>query len=112
VVEEDGVKTRAAQYRETLPDGRTHTIIDLDPNGELDNTPLYHVPAGHVFMMGDNRDDSADSRVPEVIGFVPIENLIGRADVIFFSIGDGAAAWQFWRWPWTIRFGRLASRVQ
>ena len=68
-------------------------------------------------MMGDNRDNSLDSRVPPDagqggVGFVPFENLIGRAEVIFFSIDEGEPAWQVWRWPWTVRWNRLFHPVR
>ncbi len=61
-------------------------------------------------MMGDNRDNSTDSRVPADqggVGYVPFENIEGRAQMIFFSVGEGAAAWEFWRWPWTLRINRI-----
>ncbi len=89
-VEDEGSRTsRVKQWRETLPNGVSYATLDLVDNGILDNTPVYQVPAGHYFMMGDNRDNSTDSRVrPEVggIGYVPFENLVGRAEIIFFSI--------------------------
>ena len=94
------------RYRETLPNGVSYTTLDLTPNGQADNTFEYRVPEGHYFMMGDNRDNSTDSRFPSV-GYVPEENLIGRAEIIFFSIGDGARGWEFWRWPQALRFDRL-----
>jgi signal peptidase I len=62
-------------------------------------------------MMGDNRDNSRDSRFAEV-GPVPFENFIGRAQIIFFSIGDGDKAWQIWRWPWDLRWSRLFQLVR
>jgi signal peptidase I len=96
-------------YRETLPNGVTHEILDQG-NSAYDNTDVYVVPEGHYFMMGDNRDNSSDSRVPIErggVGYVPFENLIGRAEIIFFSVDDDARAWEFWRWPWTVRTDRL-----
>ena len=93
------------RLRETLPGGKTYQVLDIDPNGPGDNTREYIVPAGHFFMMGDNRDDSLDSRFPEV-GFIPFENLIARADVVFFSI-EGEEAWRIWEWPSRVRWGRL-----
>jgi signal peptidase I len=108
----EGNIMRAPQYIETLPNGRRHRIIEYaGDNGIADNTPVYVVPAGHYFMMGDNRDNSADSRFLDEVGYVPAENLVGRAEVIFFS-GDGSAAlWEVWKWPWAIRFGRLFDGI-
>ena len=86
---------RYKQFRETLPSGRSYAILDITTIAE-DNTPLVTVPAGHLFLMGDNRDRSADSRFPAMenqgIGLVPEENLVGHALVGMFST-DGSASW-------------------
>ena len=95
------------QYVETLPNGVAYRVLDANPEGSLDNTDVYVVPEGHYFAMGDNRDNSADSRVLSQVGFVPEENLVGRAELIFFSTNGSARLWEFWRWPFAIRFSRL-----
>jgi signal peptidase I len=100
-----------ARYRETLPDGRSFEVLDIVARGALDNTQVYEVPEGHVFAMGDNRDNSLDSRVPNV-GFIPIENLIGRAEIIFFSTNGQARLWEVWNWPISIRFRRLFNLIE
>ena len=93
----DGTYERAAQYVETLPNGVEHLIIEYHGDtGEYDNTQEYLVPPGHYFMMGDNRDNSRDSRFLDSVGYVPAENLIGRAEFRFFSV-DGHP-WEVWHW--------------
>jgi len=102
------------QYRETLPNGVsyiTHNLVDSNYPG-ADNTSVYTVPARHYFMMGDNRDNSSDSRFPSPVGFVPYENLVGRATILFFSHTDQASIWKFWRWPVVIRWNRIFNWVQ
>ena len=107
-----GQEIRIPRYVETMPDGGpSYETLDQTPYGALDNTPVYTVPAGHYFAMGDNRDNSQDSRVLSAVGFVPEENLIGRAEVLFFSIDDSAAWWQVWKWPSAIRWSRLLDGV-
>ncbi len=108
--DDDGV--RYDRYRETLPNGVSYITLDREPDGPEDNTQVYEVPEGHYFMMGDNRDNSTDSRVLSAVGYVPFENLVGRAEVIFFSVADGNAAWEFWKWPWTVRWDRLFTSVE
>ena len=106
-----GQTKRLAAFKETLPNGVTHTILRETDEGYQNNTPEFVVPAGHYFMMGDNRDNSQDSRWLDMVGYVPAENLIGEAKVIFFSIEEGATPWAFWTWPWEIRWSRLANLI-
>lgn len=110
--EEGPRATRVKRWRETLPNGVTYQTLDLVDNGFYDNTPVYTVPAGHYFMMGDNRDNSTDSRVLSQVGYVPYENIVGRAEIIFFSVAEGERAWQVWRWPWSVRWSRLFTIVR
>ena len=110
--EEGGRRTVVKRWQETLPNGVSYTTLDMyDGHGFLDNTQVYEVPPGNYFMMGDNRDNSQDSRVLSAVGYVPLENMVGRAQIIFFSIGEGEYAWQIWRWPWTVRWNRLFQMV-
>ena len=110
--DENGGSERVRRWRETLPNGVTYQTLDLQDNGFLDNTQEYLVPPGHYFMMGDNRDNSTDSRVLAAVGYVPFENLVGKAQIIFFSIGDGEPAWHIWSWPWSVRWSRLFTIVR
>lgn len=93
VPDSQGIWHNVARYDETLPGGRVHTVLDDNPNGPADNTELYIVPEGHYFMMGDNRDNSQDSRFLDYVGYVPLENFIGRAEVIAFSWKDFSGRW-------------------
>ncbi len=109
VESENGIVTRTRQFMETLPNGVQHRILEMSDDGPLDNTGVYTVPPGFYFCMGDNRDNSLDSRVqgPSGVGFVPAENLVGRAEILFFST-DGTAAWyEFWKWLPAMRFSRF-----
>jgi signal peptidase I len=88
------------RFLETLPNGRQFNTYDFGPDGEVDNTGVYVVPEGHFFFMGDNRDNSLDSRVPSAVGvgFVAAENLVGRADIILLSWNKGASLFKPWTW--------------
>jgi signal peptidase I len=103
---------RVKRWKETLPNGVSYESLDCVDNGFYDNTNVYTVPAGHFFMMGDNRDNSTDSRVLSAVGYVPFENIVGRAQMIFFSIAEGEHAWMFWRWPTAVRWNRLFTIVR
>jgi signal peptidase I len=78
----------------------------------IHNTPVYVVPKGHYFAMGDNRDGSLDSRVLNHVGYIPAENLVGRADILFFSTNGTARVWEFWKWPTATRFSRIFKSVE
>jgi signal peptidase I len=111
---EDGSTITAGRFIETLPDGREHPIFKLNWTGAFNNTAVFTVPAGHLFMMGDNRDDSLDSRVPAEaggVGFVPLENLVGRADVVVGSWDFPITRQPFWTWPSGVRWSRFLSGV-
>jgi signal peptidase I len=104
------------QYIESLPRGPDeppleHPIIKVGDDGPLDNTAVYEVPEDHYFAMGDNRDNSEDSRVMSVVGFIPAENIVGKAQFIFFSTDGSAAWWQVWGWPFAIRYSRLLHGI-
>jgi signal peptidase I len=104
------------QYDEALPGGKVHRILELaGDQGQLDNTQVFVVPPDHFFFMGDNRDNSLDSRVPpefQGVGLVPFENLIGRAEFIFFSTDGSAGLLEFWKWPFAIRYSRLFQGIK
>jgi signal peptidase I len=111
-VDEWGRATAVPRYRETLPDGAAYYTIELKGDrGYYDNTDEYTVQPGHYFMMGDNRDNSTDSRDASV-GQVPAENLVGRAEIIFFSIDEQASLWRPWEWPHRIRWNRIFERIR
>ncbi len=95
----EGALCTKSRYTEYLPGGKSHSILNIGMQGS-DRTPVYTVPQGHYFMMGDNRDNSSDSRMPQTVGgvgFVPYENLVGRADRIMFS-SAGRSMFFFWTW--------------
>lgn len=99
-------------YLESLPGGPNYTVLDQIARGEGDNFGPVRVPAGHLFLMGDNRDDSLDSRFPEFvggIGMVPLDDLIGRAMMTFWSTDGSASYWQPWTWFTALRGNRIGK---
>jgi signal peptidase I len=111
-----GPPQKFAVYEETLPEGRTYTVMNTDPSGSFNNVGPYRVPANHYFMMGDNRDNSTDSRASWGVGYVPFENFIGRAEIIFFSgESDEPNAFRIlapWTWPFDVRWSRFFNAVR
>ncbi|GAB4140080.1 MAG: signal peptidase I [Sphingomonadales bacterium] len=102
------------QYLETLPNGRSYRTLDLSRHAPNDNSQEFLVPPGHYFMMGDNRDASLDSRAPISVGvgFVPAANLVGRAEMIFYSTNGQARLWTPWNWVQSTRFGRMFQSLR
>ena len=98
------------RYLETLPGGRQYHILEESDDQLADDTPVYTVPEGHYFGMGDNRDSSKDSRFLDDVGYIPRANLVGRAEVKFFSV-DGSA-WKFWKWGTSLRTDRFFTGIE
>lgn len=110
----DGREALIPAYRETLPNGVSYIVEECHGDqGALDNRGPYQVPAGHFFMMGDNRDQSQDSRVLEAVGYVPLDDIVGKAELLFFSVnGERAHFWEIWKWPFAIRYDRIFDQVR
>ena len=101
---------RVRKYKEYFENFEIE-VLDLTDDGIVDNTKLFVVPDGHFFVMGDNRDNSQDSRFINIVGFIPFENLIGKAQFIFFSL-ENSRFLQFWKWPKAIRTNRIFKSIK
>jgi signal peptidase I len=107
--DEFGIVREVPRYKETLPNGVSYFVLDRIPDSNEDNTQVFTVPPGHYFMMGDNRDNSDDSRMD--VGYVPAEDLVGKAEFRFFSIDESAVWYEPWTWPGAIRFSRMFTPI-
>ncbi len=106
-----GIVKRAISYRETLPNGRSYEILEESDSSPADNTRVYKVPAGYYFALGDNRDNSTDSRFLNHVGPIPAENFVGRAEILFFSLDHDTSFWEFWRYPGGVRWERIFNAI-
>ena len=109
-VDDNSFNFTSKMFLEKLPNNNDHFILELGDNYLFDNTREYIVPDEHYFMMGDNRDNSEDSR--SQVGFVPKENLVGRAEILFFSTNGSASIFEFWKWYGAIRFKRIFNSIE
>lgn len=104
------------RWKETLPNGKSYTTYDLVEEGQFDNTKVYEVPPGHYFMMGDNRDNSLDSRADPIleqgVGYVPEENVVGKARIVLFSWDSGVSLFKPWTWLTDLRYDRIAVPIK
>ena len=111
-INEGGNAAALSEYIETLPNGRKHLIALRSDDATAENTEEFTVPPDSYFMMGDDRDNSSDSRVATSgVGYVPAANLVGRAQFLFFSTNNYAQWWEIWKWPFTIRYDRLFTAI-
>ncbi len=116
ITNQRGNTPTVTRFRETLPNGRSYVTYDITSNGDFDYTQIFVVPAGKYFMMGDNRDDSLDSRADPVlqngVGFVPAENLVGRGRIVLLSFKENTRLYLPWTWFTGLRWDRLAVPIR
>ena len=98
------------KYKELLENGKFYSVLNINDSQTLDNTKEFIVPENEYFVMGDNRDNSLDSRANGG-WFVPLENFVGKGNFIFFSISGDTRFWEFWRWPSNIRYSRIFTKI-
>ena len=108
-IDNNSKKSRIRQYKEYFFE-LEFNILDITDNGIADNTILYLVPKGHFFVMGDNRDNSQDSRFLNSVGYIPLENIVGKAQFIFFSL-ENSRFYEIWKWPFSIRYDRIFKKI-
>jgi len=111
ITKNDGSMINLIEYEENIFNSKSYKIIESSDNDFFDNTIKFSVPKDKFFFMGDNRDNSKDSRASEV-GFVPKINLIGKAQIIFFSHNGSASFYEFWKWHKLIRFSRIGKKIE
>ena len=109
-VDANGSTKRLRKYKEYFFN-KEIDVLDIMDNGIVDNTSLYIVPNGYFFVMGDNRDNSQDSRFINIVGYIPIENLVGKAQFIFFSL-ENSRFFEIWKWPKAIRSARIFKSIK
>lgn len=116
IMNEVGQEETYAKYKEILPGGKSYMTLDNAwyPSGQADDTDVFRVPEGHYFAMGDNRDNSKDSRWKKSVGvgYVPSENIVGRAEVIWISLDNNAKLWEFWKWLPKQRRERIFTSIE